>query len=126
MKRFEKIPSEIRQRKTKIVHDVSLDELLSSTIATDSEYGINIVARFIDLILEEYIFQREIEIFRDVMNYRLEYPSGIRNKEFDREYYAATDRLEKEFRQRFYSNTSPTKIEWRKLADFLDKAIETT
>ena len=125
MKRFEKIPAEIRQRRTKIVHDVTLDDLLSNTIATDSEYGTNVVARFIDLILDEYIFLKEIEIFRDVMKYNLEYPSRLGGVEFDREYYTAKDRLEQEFRERFYSDTPPAKIEWRKLADFLDKTKET-
>ncbi|MCI0610496.1 MAG: hypothetical protein L0Z71_15735 [Anaerolineae bacterium] len=126
MKRFEKIPAELKKRRTKIVRDVTLDDLLSSTIATDSEYGTNIVARFIDLILDEYIFLREIEIFRDVMNYNLEFPSRLGGVEFSREYYAATDKLEKEFRERFYSDTPPAKIEWKKLADFLDKTMETT
>jgi len=126
VRRFEHIPAEVRRRRTKIVRDVTLDDLLSSTIATDSEYGTNIVAGLIDLILDEYIFLKEIEIFRDVMNYNLEYPSQLGGVEFSREYYAAKDRLEQEFRKRFYSNTPPAKIEWRKLADFLDKTTETT
>ena len=124
MKRFEKIPAEVRRRRAKIVRDVTLDGLLSSTIATDSEHGINIVAHFIDLLLDEYIFLKEIEVFRDVMNYNLEYPSELGGIEFSRECYAAKDRLEKEFRERFYSDTPRAKIEWRKLADFLDKTTQ--
>lgn len=120
MKRFEKIPAELRRRRTEIVRNVTLDDLLSSTIATDSENGIYIVAHFIDLLMDEYIFLKEIEIFRDVMNHDLESPSRLSGVEFNKEYYAATDRLEKEFRERFYNDTPPAKIEWRKLADFLD------
>lgn len=125
MKRFEKIPTELRKRRTKIVRDVTLDDLLSSTMVTDSEQGTNIVAGLIDLLMEEYIFIKEIEIFRDVMIYNLEYPSELGGVEFSREYYAAKDRLEKEFRERFYCDTPPAKIEWRKLAEFLEKTLET-
>jgi len=126
MKRFEKIPAELRRRRTKIVSNVTLDDLLSSTIPTDSEYGTNIVAGFIDLILDDYIFLKEIEIFRDVMNYNLEYPSQLGGVEFSREIHAVRNRLEQEFRERFYTDTPPAKIEWRKLADFLDKIKETS
>lgn len=121
VKRFEKIPAELRKRRTKIVRDVTLDDLLSSTLATESMPSTNIVARFIDLLLDEYIFLKEIEVFRDVMNYNLESPSELGGVEFSREYRAASNGLEKEFRERFFSNTPPAKIEWRKLADFLDK-----
>lgn len=126
VKRFEKIPSELRKRRTKIVRDVTLDDLLSNTIATESIPGTNIVVRLIDLLLDEYVFLKDIEVFRDVMNYNLEAPSGLGGMEFSREYYAATDRLEKEFRERFCKNTPPAKIEWRKLADFLDKTTGPT
>lgn len=125
VKRFESIPSELRRRRAKVVHDVNLDELLSSTIA--SQYSrTNIIAYFIELMLEEYVFVKEIEIFADVMNFSLEYPSKLQDGEFVREQYAAVDRLEKEFRERFCNDPPDGKIEWRKLADFLDEAIKST
>ena len=125
MKRFEKIPAELRRRRAKIVRDVTLDGLLSSTVASQFSRT-NIIAGFIELILEEYVFLREIEVFKETMDFSLEYPSKLNDKEFAREYYATMDRLEKEFRERFCSDSPNGKIEWGKLADFLDETVETT
>jgi len=62
MKRFEKIPRELRQGRTKIVRDVTLDELLASTVT--SQYSpTNLIWSFIQLLLEEYVFLNEKELF---------------------------------------------------------------
>ena len=125
MKRFEKIPVELRRRRAKIVRDMNLDELLSSTIS--SQYSrTNIIAYFIELLLKEHIFKKEIGIFKELMDFTLEYPSQLQDGEFVREFNSATDRLEKEFRERFCSDPPDGRIEWRKLADFLDRITQTT
>jgi len=124
MKRFEKIPRELRQGRTKIVRYVTLDELLSNTIT--SQYSpTNLIAFFIELLLEEYVFLNEKGLFLETMGYPLEYPTQLRDGEFIGEFRAASERLEQEFRSRFCSNPPDGRIEWGKLYDFLSERIET-
>lgn len=118
------ISPEFTKERIQVLRTVTLDRLLTETL--NSQFSqTNVIWGLIELALDEYLFLREKEmVARSGATESLTFPMNSENREHQETREVARERLEREFRERFCSDTPYEKIDWEKLSAFLQSKMQ--